>query len=73
MTESSSTQLKTSISEFLDSLFREEFGDQAKHDPEVVNLVKKHLGQRSLHSRAGFRLAEALVQLAKARAMEDNQ
>lgn len=26
-------------SEFLDSLFQEEFGDQARYDPEVVRLV----------------------------------
>jgi len=73
MTKSSSAQVKTSISEFLGSLFQEEFGDQTKYDPEVVKLVKEHLGQRSLHSRAGFRLAAALVQLAKSRALEGNQ
>jgi hypothetical protein len=65
--------MKTSISEFLDSLFREEFGDQTRYDPQVVGLVKEHLGQRSLDPKAASRLAEALVQLAKARAVEDNQ
>ena len=60
-------------SEFLDSLFREEFGDQARYDPEVVRLVEEHLGQSSLHSKAGRRLAEALGQLAKARAVEGDQ
>ncbi|MBU4480596.1 hypothetical protein KKG48_04120 [Patescibacteria group bacterium] len=60
-------------SEFLDSLFREEFDDQTRYDPQVVKLVEEHLGQRSLHSKAGFQLAEALVQLAKARAMEGDQ
>ena len=73
MNKSSDTQLKISASEFLDSLFLEELGDQTKYDPEVVKLVKQHLGQESLHSRAGVRLAEALVQLAKARAMEEDQ
>ena len=65
--------MRTSISEFLDSLFREELGDQTRYDPEVVRLVKEHLGQRALHSRAGFRLADALAKLAKARAVEGDQ
>jgi hypothetical protein len=73
MSKSSNTQLRISTPEFLDSLFREELGDQTKYDPEVVELVKQHLGQSSLHSRAGVRLAEALVQLAKARAKEGGQ
>ncbi len=60
-------------SELLDSLFREEFDDQTRYDPQVVKLVEEHLGQRSLHSKAGSQLAEALVQLAKARAVEGNQ
>jgi len=61
------------ISEFLDSLFQEEFDDQTRYDPEVVRLVEEHLGPRSPHSKAGSQLAEALVQLAKARAVEGNQ
>ena len=73
MGKSSNTQLKVSASEFLDSLFQEELGDQTKYDPEAVELVKQHLGRSSLHSRAGARLAEALVQLAKARAKEGGQ
>jgi hypothetical protein len=60
------------VPEFLDSLFREEFSDQTRYDPEVVKLVKEHLGQRLLHPRAGLQLAEALIQLAKARAREGN-
>ena len=63
----------TRIPEFLDLLFQEEFGDQTKYDPEVVRLVEEHLGQRPLHPKAGSQLAEALVQLAKARAGEGNQ
>jgi hypothetical protein len=59
--------------EFLDSLFQEEFGDQTEYDPEVVRLVEEHLGRETLHPRAGFQLAEALLQLAKARAAEDDQ
>jgi hypothetical protein len=61
------------IPEFLDALFQEEFGDQTRYDPQVVGLVKEHLGQNSLDPKAASRLAEALVQLAKARAVEDNQ
>jgi len=72
MSKPNDPQLKTSALEFLDSLW-EELQDQTRYDPEVVRLVKQHLGQRSLHSKAGFRLAEALVQLAKARAKEGGQ
>jgi len=63
----------TRIPEFLDSLFQEEFSDQTEHDPEVVKLVEEHLGREALHPKAGFQLAEALLQLAKARAEEDDQ
>jgi hypothetical protein len=73
MSESNDAQWRISASEFLDSLFREELADQTKYDPEVVRLIKQHLGTGSLHSRAGVRLAEALVQLAKARATENDQ
>jgi hypothetical protein len=65
--------MKTSISEFFASLFQEEFGDQTRYDPQVVRLVKEHLGQNSLDPKAASRLAEALVELAKARAVEGNQ
>ncbi len=68
-----SLRICSRVSELLDSLFQEEFGDQTRYDPEVVRLIAEHLGQRSLHSKAGFQLAEALVQLAKARAVEGNQ
>jgi hypothetical protein len=71
--ESHDATLRTSISEFLDSLFGEELGDHLKVDPQVVKLVKEHLGQRLLYPRAGLQLAEALIQLAKARAGEGNQ
>ena len=66
-------RLHTSAVEFLDSVFDEELRDESKYDPKVVALVKKHLGQKSLHSRAGARLAEALIKLAQARAMEDDK
>ena len=66
-----SLQICTRIPEFLDSLFQEEFGDQTEHDPEVLRLVEEHLGRGAFHPKAGFQLAEALLQLAKARAEED--
>jgi len=72
MTGSGDAQLSISISEFLGSLFEEEFGDQTRYDPEVVRLVKEHLGQGSLDPKAASRLAKALVQLAKARSVEGN-
>jgi len=68
MTRSGDAPLRTSISEFLDSLFREELNDQTRYDPEVVQLVRKHLARGALYPRVGLRLAKELGQLAKTRA-----
>jgi hypothetical protein len=68
-----SLRIYSSFSEFLDSLFQEELGNQIRYDPQVVSLVREHLGQRSLDPKAGTQLAEALIQLAKARALESDQ
>jgi hypothetical protein len=68
-----SLRIYSSISEFLDSLFQEELGDQTRYDPQVVSLVKEHLGQNPLDPKAVSQLAEALIQLAKARALESDQ
>lgn len=73
MSKSNDTQWKISAHEFLDSLFDKELSDQTKYDPEVVKLVKRHLGSSSLRSKAGVQLAEALVELAKTRATESDQ
>ncbi|MGB2842246.1 MAG: hypothetical protein WBC40_07205 [Halobacteriota archaeon] len=59
-----------SATELLNSLFEQDLADEEKYDPEVVELIKQHLGQPSVHSRAGARLAEALVTLAKKRSEE---
>lgn len=72
MDELDNAQLGISVSGFLDSLFLQELGDD-KYDPQVVALVKQHLGESQIHSRAGDRLAEALLQLAKERAQEESQ
>jgi hypothetical protein len=60
--------LIVSASDFIDRLFEEQLESSGEYDAEVVRLVRKHLGQASVHSQAGVRLAEALVQLAKDRA-----
>jgi len=69
---SDETDLKfKSATELLNSLFEQNLADEEKYNPEVVKLVKQHLGQSSLHSRAGDRLAKALLDLAKTRAEVD--
>lgn len=73
MTRSGDAPLRTAISESLDSLFREELNDQTRYDPEVVQLVKKHLARGALYPRVGLRLAKELGQLAKTRAAEGDQ
>jgi hypothetical protein len=59
-----------SATEILNSLFEQDLADEEKFDPEVVELIKQHLGQPSVYSKAGTRLADALVSLAKTRAEE---
>jgi hypothetical protein len=60
-----------SVPELLNSLFGQDLADKEKYDPEVVELVEQHLGQKSLHSKAGAQLADALLNLAKKRAEVD--
>lgn len=73
MSEFHDAQLGVSISDFLESLFEQTLSDPNKYDPHVVMLVKQHLSGSRIHSRAGDRLAEALLQLAKRRAEEEEQ
>jgi len=44
-----------------------------QYDQEVIDLVKKHFAQASLHSKAGARLASELIALANVRAKKDSQ
>jgi len=69
MSEKMNLKLK-SATELLNSLFEQDLADEEKYDPEVVELVKQHLGQPSVHSKAGARLAEALLTLAEKRSEE---
>lgn len=59
-----------SASELINGLFEKDLSNRDKYDIEVVELVKRHLGQTSLHSRAGNNLARALIDLANKRAGE---
>lgn len=61
---------RISFSDFFNNLLEEELGDKNKYDPEIVTLIRDHLGQANLHSQAGKRLAESLIELAKQRSME---
>jgi hypothetical protein len=60
----------TSALELLNSVFEQDLADTALYDPEVVELVREHLGQAPLHSTAGARLADVLIALARTRAEE---
>ena len=68
MARDNGANLVLSASEFVEQLFEEELLKKEEYDAQVVKLVRKHLGGASIHSQAGARLAEALVQLAKERA-----
>jgi len=69
MTEDDNSSIITAA-DLLRSLFEEELMDAVRYDPEVIRLVQEHLGQTSIHSRAGNKLADALIQLAKQRCAE---
>ncbi len=53
---------------FINSVFDQDLADQLKYDPDVVRIVRRHLGGVSIHSRAGWRLAQDLADLARTRA-----
>jgi hypothetical protein len=59
-----------SASQFITSLFDQDLTDDRVFDPDVVAIIRKHLVTVSPHSRAGARLAQELVQLARKRASE---
>ena len=55
-----------SLTDFLVTLFSSLSQDK-QFDPGVVHLVFLHLGQESIHTQAGKRLAKSIVELAKER------
>lgn len=63
------TELQSAV-DLLIALFAKELADPERYDQEVVALVKHHLSQQTIHSQAGARLANAMIDLAKRRANE---
>ena len=49
---------------FINYVFDHDLADQLKYDPDVVRIVRGV----SIHSRAGWRLAQDLADLARTRA-----
>lgn len=66
----SSEPAYVSAADLLNRLFNGELAS-AEYDPEVVALVRKHIGGNNLASRAGTRLAEDLAALAKLHAAKE--
>ncbi len=60
-----------SASELINRLFSEVLQDPNRFDPEVVAIVKQHLGGSSVHSKAGANLAAALLELATSKTPEE--
>ncbi len=56
----------------LDQIFNEKLGASPEFDQEVVALVRSHVGSPIIYSRAGQRLGEALIELAKARSQRES-
>ncbi len=61
-----------SAKDLLDDVFEEKLA-HAEYDAEVVRLAKEHLTPPKLPSKAGVKLAEALVELARQRAQLEPQ
>lgn len=55
--------------ELLDSIFTD-LSNSDTYDQEIVALAKTHLGQSSIQSKAGKKLAEDLILLAQRRVEE---
>ena len=70
MNNETSFKIKSAM-ELLNTLFERDLADEEKYDPKVVELVEQHLGEASIHSKAGDRLAQALLELAKTRSEGD--
>lgn len=67
-----------STDNFLDELFSNKLSDTKKFDPEIIDLIRSHLGQPSIQSKAGKNLAAEIVELADKRSQgkkndEDNK
>lgn len=58
---------KFSPDDFLEDLFSNKLSDSKKFDPELVALVKVHLGQPGIQSKAGKNLAAGIIELANNR------
>ena len=50
----------TSATELLNSLFDKELTEK-DYDNEIVDMVKQHLGQTSIHSKAGSNLGRTAL------------
>ena len=59
----------TSAIELLDSIF-EDLSKSDSYDQEIVALTKTHLGQSSIQSKSGKKLAANLIALAQHRVEE---
>jgi hypothetical protein len=66
---SDETTIYASAIELLDSIFTD-LSKSDIYDQEIVTLTKTHLGQSSIHSKAGKKLAEDLIVLAQRRVEE---
>jgi hypothetical protein len=64
---------RISVEEFIRKLFEETLSNEDQFDPDIVNLVRRHLGQGRIQSKAGNNLADDLVQLAKERSREEEK
>jgi hypothetical protein len=56
----------------LDQIFNERLAGREEFDQEVVALVRAHVGGPVMHSRAGQRLGDALIQLARVRGQSES-
>ncbi len=62
-----------SVDKFIREIFFDTLTDKDKFDIDIVHLIKKHLGENKVHSRAGKNLANDLILLGKKRSQEEEK
>lgn len=62
-----------SVDQFIQEIFDDTLTDTDRFDSSIVHLIKDHLAQDRVHTKAGNNLADDLVQLAKKRSQGEER
>ncbi len=69
MTESNNKKIQPlRAEELIERLFSETLADHQKHDPAIVQVLRDQLLTKTIPSKAGNKIADCLMEIAKERA-----